>query len=80
VAWAAAWAVRVLTESRRAQLTCIRALGMDMEALMRQMGGMGGMGGMGDMGDMGGDDVDVDEEDTNDMPELEEEKVDTTKP
>ena len=41
--------------------------GMDMEALMKQMGGMGAMG---DAGDMGGDDGDDDDDD--DLPELEE--------
>lgn len=47
--------------------------GMDMEALMKQMGGMGGMEGMGDAGGFGGDDGEVDDDDDDDdLPELEE--------
>jgi cytosolic prostaglandin-E synthase len=48
--------------------------GMDMEALMKQMGGMGGMdGGMGGMGGMDGPDFDDDDEnDEDDLEDLEE--------
>lgn len=52
--------------------------GMDMEALMKQMGAMGGGGmpGLGDLGGMGGmpglDGDDEDDDDLDDLPDLEE--------
>ena len=60
--------------------------GMDMEAMMKQMGGMGGMGGMPDMGGMTGDappnfgaaeeQLKEGEDDLDDLPDLEEDNVD----